>query len=61
MSKALLTFSFKGTGFPPLGPSSAVTTSFAPQSVILLASAYGEKPPNTIELIAPIRAQANMA
>ena len=31
------------------------------QSVIRPASASGEKPPNTTEWIAPIRAQASMA
>ena len=61
ISRALFTFSLRGTDFPPLGPSSAVTTKEAPQSVILLASASGEKPPKTTECTAPILAQANIA
>ena len=46
---------------PPRGAVSAVMTSLAPQSFTRLASASGEKPANTTEWIAPIRAQASIA
>ncbi len=46
---------------PPRRPSSAVTTSFESQSVMRPASASAEKPPNTTEWMAPMRAQASMA
>jgi hypothetical protein len=36
-------------------------TSFASASVIRLYSASAEKPPNTTEWVAPIRAQASIA
>ena len=46
---------------PPRTPSSAVMTTFDLQSSIRLASESGEKPPNTTEWIAPMRAQASIA
>jgi len=36
-------------------------TNLASESLIRLASASGEKPPNTTEWMAPIRAQASIA
>ena len=46
---------------PPRMPSSAVMTTFDLQSSMRPASESGEKPPNTTEWIAPMRAQASMA
>ena len=45
----------------PRRPSSAVITTFDWQSAIRPASESGEKPPNTTEWIAPMRAQASIA
>ena len=42
-------------------PSSAVTTSLAPESSMRERSASAEKPAKTIEWTAPMRAQASMA
>jgi hypothetical protein len=50
-----------GTMRPPRTPSSAVIMMFESQSLMRPASESGEKPPNTTEWIAPIRAQASMA
>ena len=61
LRKASSTFAFKGTGLPPRRPSSAVMTSLLPQSAIRPASDSGEKPPNTTECTAPMRAQASIA
>jgi hypothetical protein len=36
-------------------------TTLASESLMRFASASGEKPPNTTEWMAPIRAQASMA
>ena len=46
---------------PPRRPSSAVITTAESQSLMRPASESGEKPPNTTECTAPIRAQASMA
>ena len=46
---------------PPRRPSSAVMTTFDLQSSMRPASESGEKPPNTTEWMAPMRAQASMA
>ena len=50
-----------GTLRPPRRPSSAVMTTFDLQSSMRPASESGEKPPNTTECTAPIRAQASIA
>ncbi|MNH17424.1 hypothetical protein D3C79_770950 [compost metagenome] len=55
------TLALSGVRRPPRTPSSAVITTLDLQSMIRPASASGEKPPNTTEWIAPIRAQASMA
>ncbi len=55
------TFSFSGVRLPPRTPSSAVITTLDLQSMMRPASASGEKPPNTTEWIAPMRAQASIA
>ena len=60
-SSAASTFALSGMVRPPRRPSSAVTTSFDPQSSIRPARLSGEKPPNTIEWTAPTRAQASIA
>ena len=52
---------FSGTLRPPRKPSSAVMTTFDWQSSMRPASESGEKPPNTTEWMAPMRAQASMA
>ena len=46
---------------PPRTPSSAVITAQASQSAMRPARLSGEKPPNTTEWIAPMRAQASIA
>ena len=46
---------------PPRMPSSAVMTTFDWQSSMRPASESGEKPPNTTEWMAPMRAQASIA
>ena len=46
---------------PPRLPPSVVITSLLSQSLIRSARLSGEKPPNTTEWIAPIRAQASIA
>ena len=50
-----------GTLRPPRRPSSAVMTTFDWQSSMRPASESGEKPPNTTECTAPMRAQASIA
>ncbi|VDS10785.1 hypothetical protein PARHAE_04004 [Paracoccus haematequi] len=60
-SSAASVFDFRLVRRPPRGAVSAVMTSLAPQSLMRLASASGEKPAKTIEWIAPIRAQASIA
>ncbi len=60
-SSALSTLALSAKVLPPRRPSSAVTTTVEPQSVMRLAMLSGEKPPNTTECTAPIRAQASMA
>ena len=50
-----------GTLRPPRMPSSAVISSFAPQSWMRSRSALAEKPPKTTEWIAPMRAHASIA
>ncbi len=46
---------------PPRLPSSAVMTMVEPQSSIRPPRLSGEKPPNTTECTAPMRAQASIA
>ena len=50
-----------GIARPPRSPSSEVTTTSQRASRMRPASESGEKPPNTIEWTAPMRAQASMA
>ena len=61
LSSALSVLALSGIARPPRTPSSAVTTSVLSQSWIRPASASGEKPPNTTEWMAPMRAQASIA
>jgi hypothetical protein len=58
---ALSELLLSGIGRPPRTPSSAVTRTRESQSTMRPASASGEKPPNTTECTAPMRAQASMA
>ena len=61
LSSAASVLALSGTARPPRRPSSAVMMSEESQSWMRPASESGEKPPNTTEWIAPIRAQASMA
>ena len=60
-TRAASRLAFSGVALPPRTPSSAVITRRVPQSFSRLARASGEKPANTTEWIAPMRAQASMA
>jgi len=60
LSQAASVFTLSGILRPPRTPSSAVTTTVDLQSSMRPASESGEKPPNTTEWIAPMRAQASM-
>ena len=60
-SSALSTFLLSGMRLPPRHPSSAQITTEESQSWIRFARLSGEKPPNTIEWIAPIRVHASIA
>ena len=54
-------FCSSGTTCPLRQPPSAVISTFAPASTSRSRSASEEKPPNTTECTAPIRAQASIA
>ena len=58
---AASTLAFSGTFLPPRRPSSAVMMILDWQSVMRWARLSGEKPANTTEWMAPIRAQASIA
>ena len=60
-ASAASVLALSGTVRPPRRPSSAVMMSDESQSWIRPASESGEKPPNTTEWTAPIRAHASMA
>ncbi len=60
-SMAASVLALSGILRPPRMPSSAVMTQVDSQSVMRPARLSGEKPPNTTECTAPIRAQASMA
>ncbi len=60
-ASAASTLALSGMRLPPRTPSSAVTTRVESQSSIRPARLSGEKPPNTTEWMAPMRAQASMA
>ena len=55
------TIAFNGNCLPPRCCSSAVMTATAPASMMRSCSDLAEKPPNTTEWVAPMRAQACMA
>jgi hypothetical protein len=55
------TAAFIGFGLPRRSEKSAVTRTLASQSMIRSFTASGEKPPNTTECGAPMRAQASIA
>ncbi len=55
------TLALSGMRLPPRMPSSAVITTVEEQSEMRPARESGEKPPNTTEWIAPMRAQASIA
>jgi hypothetical protein len=54
------TFALSAMVLPPRRPSSAVMTILLSQSLIRPESESGEKPPNTTEWTAPMRAQASI-
>ena len=54
-------FSFSGTTFPARHEPSWVMTTLASASMMRLARASEENPPNTTEWTRPSRAQANIA
>ena len=54
-------FFLSGIGLPPRTPSSAVMMNLESASTMRPARLSGEKPPNTTEWMAPMRAQARMA
>ena len=60
-SSARSMLALSGMRRPPRTPSSAVIAALESQSRMRSASASGEKPPNTTEWTAPMRAQASMA
>ena len=60
-SSASSALALSGTGLPPRRPSSAVIRTWLSQSTMRLSRLSGEKPPNTTEWMAPMRAQASMA
>jgi hypothetical protein len=53
--------SFIGSGLPRRSEKSAVTSTFASQSLMRSLTASAANPPNTTECGAPIRAHASMA
>ncbi|MNZ72737.1 hypothetical protein D3C78_911240 [compost metagenome] len=59
--RAFSTFCLSGMYLPPRTPSSAVITVRQSESRMRSRRESGEKPPNTTEWIAPIRAQASIA
>ncbi len=59
--RASSTLFLSGTILPPRTPWSAVISRVDSQSMMRPARASGEKPPNTTECTAPMRAQASMA
>jgi len=61
LAMALSTLALSGTFLPPRRPSSAVMTRLDWQSSMRPISDSGEKPPNTTECTAPMRAQASIA
>ena len=61
MASASSTTGFRGISFPPRNCPSAVITAIAPASMILSCTLFAEKPPNTTECVAPMRAQACIA
>ena len=60
-SSARSTLALSGIVRPPRRPSSAVITRRESQSRMRPAMDSGEKPPNTTECTAPMRAQASTA
>ena len=60
-SSALSAFTLSGTARPPRRPPSEVMISFDSAPLTRSARLSGEKPPNTTECGAPMRAQASMA
>ncbi len=60
-ARASSAWALRCTRLPPRRPSSAVISTWQSASRMRSRSASGEKPPNTTEWMAPMRAQASMA
>jgi hypothetical protein len=60
-ASASSTMDFSGSCLPPRTWWSAVMMALAPVSSMRSRSDWAEKPPNTTECVAPMRAQACMA
>src|SRR5690349_15918550 len=60
-AKRLVDDGLSGSGLPPRICSSAVMTATAPASTMRSCNDFAEKPPNTTECVAPIRAHACIA
>ncbi len=61
MPSASSTAGLSAISLPPRNWPSAVMTSLAPASAMRSFTLFAEKPPNTTEWIAPMRAQACIA
>ena len=61
MANASSTTGLSGISRPPRNWPSAVITSVAPASMMRSCRLFAEKPPNTTEWVAPMRAQACIA
>jgi len=59
-ARASSALAFRGVTLPPRGPPSAVTSTFASQSLMRSRNESAEKAPNTTEWGAPMRAQASI-
>ena len=61
MANASSTTGLSGISLPPRNCPSAVITAMAPASMMRSCRLLAEKPPNTTECVAPMRAQACIA
>jgi hypothetical protein len=61
MASASSTTGFSAISLPPRNCPSAVITATAPASMMRSCTLLAEKPPNTTECVAPMRAQACIA
>jgi hypothetical protein len=61
MANASSTIGFSWISRPPRNWPSALMTATAPASMIRSCRLFAEKPPNTTECVAPMRAQPSIA